>query len=92
MTKEFAGKCGLLEGTVCIAGGADNACSAVGNGIVEEGKVLASLGTSGVVLAAASSALVDPSLRAHCFCHSAPGKWYNMGVILSAGGAYHWLS
>ncbi len=92
VTPQFAEKSGLVEGTPCVAGGGDNSCSAVGNGIIKEGKVLASLGTSGVILAAASEPLVDPSLRAHCICHSVPDKWYNMGVILSAGGAYNWLS
>ena len=29
-------------------------------------------------------------LRAHTFCHVAPGMWYLMGVVLSAGGAFAW--
>jgi xylulokinase len=33
---------------------------------------------------------VDPKLRAHTFCHVAPGVWYMMGVVLSAGGAFSW--
>jgi xylulokinase len=33
---------------------------------------------------------VDPGLRAHTFCHVAPGVWYMMGVVLSAGGAFGW--
>ena len=33
---------------------------------------------------------VDPALRAHTFCHVAPGTWYMMGVVLSAGGAFAW--
>jgi len=42
------------------------------------------------VLAPTAQPLVDPGLRAHTFCHVAPGVWYLMGVVLSAGGAFAW--
>ena len=77
----------------CYGGGADNACAALGNGIVKSETILASLGTSGVVLTVTDNKpIIDPNLVAHCFCHVSPKKWYNMGVILSAGGAFKWLS
>jgi xylulokinase len=90
ITPEVARLTGLKAGTPVVGGGADNACSAVGNGIVREGRVSASLGTSGVVLAHTDTVKVDPNLRAHSFCHSVPNKWYIMGVMLSAGGAFRW--
>jgi xylulokinase len=74
-----------------IAGGADNACSAVGNGIVREGIVLASIGSSGVVLAHANEMRHDPQGRIHSFNHSKPHNWYLMGVMLSAGLSMGWL-
>src|SRR5207244_4158284 len=46
--------------------------------------------TSGTVLAPTAEPRVDPSLRAHTFCHVAPGTWYVMGVMLAAGGAFAW--
>ncbi|GIX06430.1 MAG: xylulokinase [Candidatus Poribacteria bacterium] len=91
ITSQVAKATGLQAGTPVVGGGADNACSAVGNGIVYEGRVSASLGTSGVVLAHTDSVLVDPGLRAHTFCHAVPNKWYTMGVMLSAGGAFRWF-
>ena len=90
ITPEVAALTGLQAGTPVVGGGADNACSAVGNGIVKEGRVSASLGTSGVVLAHTDTVKFDPNLRAHSFCHSVPNKWYIMGVMLSAGGAFRW--
>jgi xylulokinase len=36
--------------------------------------------------------LVDDEMRAHTFCHAAPGTWYVMGVMLTAGGAFAWHS
>ena len=91
ITPSVAEITGLLAGTPVVGGGADNACSAVGNGIVKEGRVSASLGTSGVVLAHSDQVRVDPDLRLHSFCHSVPNKCYIMGVMLSAGGAYRWF-
>src|SRR5438067_473926 len=50
-TDEVASLTGLPAGTPVAGGGADNACGAVGNGIVRPGLALVSIGTSGVVLA-----------------------------------------
>jgi xylulokinase len=57
---------------------------------VVPGEAVASWGTSGTVLAPLAAPRVDPKLRAHTFCHVAPGLWYLMGVVLSAGGAFSW--
>ncbi len=81
---------GLAVGTAVVGGGGDNAASAVGNGIVEPGLTFSSLGTSGVVFAYSDEPAVDPKLRVHTFCHAVPGKWHQMGVVLSAGGSLRW--
>ncbi len=91
VTGEMAGDLGLKAGTPVVGGGADNTCGAVGAGIVRSGRMLASLGTSGVVFAHTDEVRVDPELRVHTFCHSVPDKWYLMGVTLFAGGAFQWL-
>ena len=82
---------GLVPGTPVVGGGADNACGAAGVGVVAEGEVVVSWGTSGTVLAPSAEPRVDPGMRAHTFCHVAPGTWYVMGVVLSAGGAFAWF-
>ncbi len=87
---EGARATGLPLGTPVVGGGADNACGAAGVGVVAPGGGVSSWGTSGTVLAPMSEPLVDPGLRAHTFCHVAPGVWYLMGVVLSAGGAFAW--
>lgn len=91
ITPSVAELTGLKAGTPVVGGGADNACSAVGNGIVKPGRVSASLGTSGVVLTHMDEVRYDPKLRTHTFCHAVPNKWYIMGVMLSAGGAFRWF-
>jgi xylulokinase len=81
---------GLRIGTPVVGGGADNACGAVGVGVVSPGEAVSSWGTSGTVLAPTLEPKVDPSLRAHTFCHAVPDTWYLMGVMLTAGGAFAW--
>ena len=81
---------GLLAGTPVVGGGGDQAAQAVGTGIVTEGIVSATIGTSGVVFAASKAYRVEPQGRLHAFCHAVPGMWHLMGVVLSAGGSFRW--
>ena len=91
ITKPIAEKTGLKFGTPVVAGGADNACGAVGSGIIEEGRVMVSIGSSGVVLAQTNNPQPDQGGRIHLFNHACSNSWYIMGVMLSAGMSYEWL-
>jgi xylulokinase len=82
---------GLMEGTPVAGGGGDQAAQAVGTGIVAEGIVSVTLGTSGVVFAASDTYRVEPQGRLHAFCHAVPGQWHLMGVMLSAAGSLRWF-
>jgi xylulokinase len=82
---------GLRAGTPVFGGGGDQAAAAVGTGAVTEGIVSLSLGTSGVVFASTDQPIIEPEGRLHAFCHSVPGKWHLMGVMLSAGGSLRWF-
>lgn len=90
VSSEAAGITGLKAGTPVVAGGGDQAAQAVGVGAVKEGIVALTLGTSGVVFATVGEALIEPQGRLHAFCHSVPGKWHLMGVMLSAAGSLRW--
>ncbi|GAC1359484.1 MAG: xylulokinase [Ktedonobacteraceae bacterium] len=94
ITSEVAAQTGLLEGTPVAGGGADNACGAVGNGVVESGIGLVSVGTSGIVLVYSETPQVDtsgPVPRVHTFNHAAPHAWYLMGVTQGAGLSMRWV-
>ncbi|MCV6595022.1 MAG: xylulokinase [Silicimonas sp.] len=81
-----------LSGKVVVAGGAgDNAAAACGIGALEEGAGFVSLGTSGVLLAARDGYHPAPETAVHTFCHAVPGRWYQMGVMLSATDSLNWL-
>ncbi|MCB0114195.1 MAG: xylulokinase [Caldilineaceae bacterium] len=81
---------GLSAGTPVMAGGGDQAAGAVGTGAVSEGIVSLALGTSGVVFATTDKPFIESEGRLHAFCHSVPGKWHLMGVMLSAAGSLRW--
>jgi xylulokinase len=94
ISDEVASLTGLQAGTPVAGGGADNACGAVGNGVVVPGLALVSVGTSGVVLAHANSPQVDtsgPVPRVHTFNHAVPNAWYLMGVTQGAGLSLRWV-
>lgn len=91
VTSAVAEETGLAAGTPVVGGGADNTCGATGTGIVKEGRVLSSIGTSGVIFAHCDEVKVDPEMRVHSFCHSVPHRWYIMGVTLSAGNSLRWF-
>ncbi|GAB6100115.1 xylulokinase [Halanaerocella petrolearia] len=88
---EVATEIGIKAGTPVVAGGADNACGAVGSGIVKEGRVMVSIGSSGTVAAQINDPVADEQGRVHLFNHTCPDSWYLMGVMLSAGMSYKWL-
>jgi xylulokinase len=90
ISAEAAALTGLKQGTPVMGGGGDQAAGAVGVGAVRPGVVGLVLGTSGVVFATTPSALIEPEGRLHAFCHSVPGRWHLMGVMLSAAGSLRW--
>jgi xylulokinase len=91
LTKEAAKTLGLSTDCVVVGGAGDCAAGAVGNGIVREGMLSTSIGTSGVVFVHSERPEVDPFGRLHTFCHAVHGKWHMMGVTLAAGGSLQWF-
>lgn len=88
---EFAAQTGLSPATKVFGGGADNACGAVGAGIVRKGDALCSVGTSGVVLTYEEDKNKDFGGKVHFFNHAHPGAFYAMGVTLGAGYSLSWF-
>jgi xylulokinase len=91
ITNEIAGVTGLSPLTSIIAGGADNACGAIGSGILKEGITLCSIGTSGVVLSYETTSDKNFEGKVHYFNHGAPDSYYTMGVTLAAGYSLSWF-
>ncbi len=85
---EVAGK---WKGIPVVGGAADNAAAAVGIGVVHEGQALASMGTSNVLLVCHDKPVVDPEMRAHTFTHAVPGKFLQLGCMLTGTRSFDWI-
>jgi xylulokinase len=90
VSAEAAALTGLVAGTPIVGGGGDQAAGAVGMGCVSPDKIGVTVGTSGVVFAPLAQYAYEPQGRLHAFCHSVPGQWHFMGVMLSAAGSLQW--
>lgn len=86
---EVAKEFGLNEEVKIVIGGGDQAVGAVGVGAIKEGVISVALGTSGVVFSSTDEYRADKNYRLHSFC-DANGKYHQMGVMLSAAGAFKW--
>lgn len=88
---EIAAQTGLSANTKVFAGGADNACGAIGAGILSEGLTLSSIGTSGVILSYENDKSKDFGGKVHFFNHGKENSFYAMGVTLAAGYSLSWF-
>jgi len=91
LTSEAATLLGLTTDCVVVGGAGDCAAGAIGNGIVNEGILSTSIGTSGVMFVYSDEVKIDPLGRVHTFCHAVRDKWHLMGVNLSSGGSLQWF-
>jgi xylulokinase len=91
ITHEVAKETGLPETVKVFAGGADNACGAIGAGILSKGKTLCSIGTSGVILSYEEKIYHGYHGRLHFFNHGKEDAFYSMGVTLAAGYSLSWF-
>ncbi|MFD2672672.1 xylulokinase [Marinicrinis sediminis] len=88
---DIASQVGLSTDTQVFAGGADNACGALGAGILKPGAVMCSIGTSGVALSYETEAEDRYQGDLHVFNHAQREAYYSMGVTLAAGHSLSWF-
>lgn len=90
LTPEAAKALGLTTACKVVGGAGDCAAGAVGNGVVKNGVLSTSIGTSGVMFVHSDQPQYDTSGRLHTFCHAVQGAWHMMGVNLTSGGSLQW--
>ena len=90
LRREAAESLGIEAGIPVSAGGGDNMCAAIGSGVVSEGPVAVSLGTSGTVFAYRAEPAVDPRGEAAAFCDST-GGWLPLAATLNCTNATEWV-
>lgn len=92
LTKKAAAELGLKEGISVIAGGGDQSMGGIGNGIVEDGLLACTIGTSGVVFTSTDVPFEDKLPRAALtYCHAIRNKWCFFGCTNAAGASFQWL-
>jgi len=92
LQREIAEELGLRPGIPVVGGAGDQPACGLGSGVYKEGIVSATIGTSGVVYAAATNPIPDiHNAAALSFCHSVPGTWSLFGCTLGAGGSFKWM-
>ena len=93
----FPAPCGSTEivgrwnGIPVVGGAADNAAAAVGLGVVREGQAMASMGTSNVLVVCHDAPVVDAAMRVHTFTHAVPGRFLQLGCMLTGTRALDWV-
>lgn len=81
---DIAEQMGLLAGTPVYAGGGDQLCGRIGNGVVSPGIVGFNLGSSGVTVAYNPGGKSDPTGRIHNF-----NDWL-MACCMASGDSFKW--
>jgi len=73
VSKAAADLYGLNEGTLVSSGGGDNMMGAIGTGVVSDGSLTMSLGTSGTLFGFSKTPVIDPTGNLAAFCSSSGG-------------------
>lgn len=90
----LATELGLGQALKLVSGGHDQACAALGSGVVRPGLAMVSTGTAEVVEVAMASPALDTSLRqSHIsiYRHAAPGLYLTMTLNHSGGLLLRWF-
>ena len=88
VSKSFREKHQVI-GIQVVIGAGDNAASAVGMGVVNEGEINISLGTSGTIFIPTNKFVLPKENALHSFVNTT-GKYHLMGCILSAASTRKW--
>lgn len=91
LTQEAAAHLGLIVNTPVIAGAADTAAAALGNGLIEPGTVQLTVGSAAQIMTPRSQPIVDPHGRTHLYRAALPDQWYTLAAIQNAGLALEWV-
>ncbi|MBD1934434.1 MULTISPECIES: FGGY family carbohydrate kinase, partial [Cyanophyceae] len=81
---------GLRVGLPVIAGAADTAAAALGNGLLP-GLVQLTIGTAAQIITPRSQPIIDPQGRTHLYRAAVPNQWYTLAAMQNAGLALEWV-
>jgi xylulokinase len=94
LRKELAAEFGLTNEIQVMAGGHDQACAALGSGVIKEGLAMVSTGTAEVVEIAMSQPVLSDALckgNISIYRHVVPGLYLAMTLNQSGGLVLRWF-
>lgn len=89
---QVAAALGLPPDAVVATGGGDTPVSGLGIGAVEVGDAFINLSTSASLVVVTDRPAIDEAASIHALCHALPGRWYQMGAMLSGASCLRWIS
>lgn len=84
-------KTGIPDGVPVVLGGADQPCAAMGNGILDPGAVMVTIGTGAQIFAPIEKPEPSPGMNLNMFCHLPNARWYYHGATFVGGFSLAWL-
>ncbi len=94
LDKAIARQIGITDEVFLVSGGHDQACAALGSGVIRPGLAMVSTGTAEVVEVALASPVLDERLRQggiSIYRHVVPGLYVAMTLNHSGGMALRWF-
>jgi xylulokinase len=91
--KDLAGELGFTSNVAVVTGGHDQACGAIGAGVIHEGTAVNSTGTVDVLCPAFSRCLLNNSMLEKNFCcypHAHPNLYISVAYNLTGGLLLKW--
>lgn len=87
---DMADRMGITPNCAVSGGASDNACAAIGTGVVVPGRAMTTIGTSGTVFACTDTPRADMYRSVYTFCMPGNRIWHYMGSVNACGGALKW--
>lgn len=91
LTVAAAKHLGLPVNIPVVAGAADTAAAALGNGLLAPGRVQLTIGSAAQIVTLRSQPIVDSHCRTHLYRAALPDQWYTLAAIQNAGLALEWV-
>jgi xylulokinase len=94
LDRTVARQIGIAGDVILVSGGHDQACAALGSGVVQPGLAMVSTGTAEVVEVAMASPILDERLRKSgisVYRHVVPGMYLAMTLNHSGGLSLRWF-
>ena len=91
---KVADELGLPQGVVCVTGGHDQPCGALGAGIIRSGEVMDATGTVECIAPAFTEPVINQDMidgNFACYPHVVDGLYVTLGFVSSGGVVLRWF-